>query len=147
MCRIERIKNKLMALAQTANGNFKHAAAITNGSKILTTGVNDGRRTKWGKSVKPCLHAEVAAISSFLNKFPAYKGRRHLTLWVIRIPGDSSKCFELKESMPCADCYNEAKKLGINRIAYSKADGTIKIVNFNNFYSNYLTKGQTCIYK
>ena len=57
MCRIEKIKNELMALAQTANGNFKHAAAITNGSKILTTGVNDGRRTKSEKKCKtlsPC---------------------------------------------------------------------------------------------
>lgn len=144
MCRIDKIKNKLSILANNAIGNFKHAAAITHGSTILTTGVNDGRRTKWRNSVKPCLHAEIAAISSFLNKFPAYKGRRNLTLWVIRIPGDTSKSNELRESMPCGDCYNEAKKLGINRIAYSTADGDIKIVKFKKFYSNYLTTGQRC---
>ena len=53
MCRIEKIKNELMALAQTANGNFKHAAAITNGSKILTTGVNDGEELNGEKVLNP----------------------------------------------------------------------------------------------
>ena len=40
---------------------FKHAAAVTHGSKILGSGINDGSRTKWGQWIKVCMHAEMMA--------------------------------------------------------------------------------------
>ena len=146
MGKVEKITSNLIELAQTAHGNFKHAAAITQGSKILSTGVNDGRRTKWRKSVKPCFHAEIAAIASFQNKFKCFKRRSNLTLWVIRIPSNKTKLTHFRDSMPCGDCYREAKKLGINTLKYSNAEGKIVSVKFKNFFSNYLTTGQRCIY-
>lgn len=146
MSREEKIRTHLAKAAESACGNFKHAAAITQGGKILCTGVNDARRSKWGSSLKPCFHAEVSVIAEFMNLFPNYKKKKKLILWVIRVAKDSNVS-QLRSSKPCRDCCSEAKKMGINRIAYSDEDGKIVMVKLKDFNSNYLTTGQRCIYK
>ena len=50
MCRKERITQRLYGLAQTSPCIFKNAAAVVRGSTIMSTGVNNNNRTKWGRT-------------------------------------------------------------------------------------------------
>ena len=155
MCRTARISNTLynLACSSSRNCNFKHAAAITNGSKILSTGVNDGSRTKWGKTIKCCLHAEINALNNLKSKSskyayicPSYRKTkirnpyRNLILWVVCIHRSEDSSHLFRESRPCRECIEEVYKHGIRRIAHSTSDGNIEFLklshslNISEFY-------------
>jgi deoxycytidylate deaminase len=60
------IINKLLVLASSSSQRTRVAAAICQGGKIISTGVNT-HRNKYGSEVRCSGHAEVACIH---KKFP-----------------------------------------------------------------------------
>ena len=147
MCREQKIKSVLYNLAQTSDCKFKHAAAVVRGSKILSTGVNNGNRTKWGNNISICLHAEMDALRLFLSNnrnrtgFDKYN---KLCMWVICITNekmiDSFGLF--KKSDPCSECYANLNKYGFGKIAYTDSNGDINIVKLKDYYTEYRSNAQ-----
>ena len=116
-----------LALDADNNCNFKHASVITLGSKILSTGINNGYRTKWGKVIKCCLHAEIAAINNFIKLYPVIKQSKSfnkLTIWVSCIDKDSKTDKMFRDSRPCGECFYEIKKYGFKKVNFSNSEGT-----------------------
>ena len=165
MCRTERISSLLYDLASSSSRhcNFKHSAAITNGSKVLSTGVNDGSRTKWGKTIKCCLHAEINALNNLKSKSSKYaftkphirKNRlrnpyRNLILWVVCIHRTTKSPHLFRESRPCRECIEVLYEHGIRRIAHSTSDGQIVFLKIDESFSIsefYKTPAQTIFHQ
>jgi deoxycytidylate deaminase len=143
MGRETRIIQTLYPLALQSKCIFKHAAAVTHGSKILGSGINDGSRTKWGQWIKVCMHAEMMALMDFLRKNNDYTTSKkenkfgNLSLWVISVPNDKQKndIGLLRKSNPCQECSRILLKYGFKYVVYSDENGEMQKVKMNN-YSN-----------
>jgi len=150
MCRETKIINALYDLALGGDCIFKHAAAITHSSKILSTGINNGNRTKWGKSIKVCMHAEMMALMSFLRKNNDYTTPKkcgkfgNLSMWVICVPNDKIKSNMglLRKSNPCNECYNVLKSYGFKTIVYSDENGIMQKVKLKDYTNTYRSAAQ-----
>lgn len=127
-----RIAEVLYNLAENAdnNCNFKHASVITQGSKILSQGINNGYRTKWGKHIKCCLHAEIAAINNLDKNYPQLKCSKSynkLTIWVSCINNDKKTDKMFRESKPCIECITEIIKRGFKNVMFSNSSGNFSV--------------------
>ena len=144
MCRKEKITGILYPLAKTSPCIFKHAAAVVRGSKILSTGVNNGNRTKWKKNITICFHAEMAALWEFLAIFGEDYKFNKLCMWAIRIPNKINKCnFGLLcKSDPCMECYLNLQKYGFGKVAYSNEFGEIDILKLSDYSTKYRSRAQ-----
>lgn len=145
--RIAEILYKLSVNADN-NCNFKHASVITQGSKILAYGINNGYRTKWGNQIKCCLHAEIAAINNFLKNYREIKQSKSfnkLTIWVSCIDKDSKTNKMFRESMPCGECFYEIKKYGFKKVNFSNSEGLFTVckpcdISSEMFYKTFAQK-------
>ncbi len=143
MCRKSKITNVLYSLAEDSPCTFKHAAAVVRGSKILSTGVNNGNRTKWKKNITVCFHAEMDALRTFLALFgDDYTKFNKLCMWAIRIPNESSDYGLLRKSNPCMECFMNLQKYGFGKIAFSNEDGDIDILKLSDYSTTYRSNAQ-----
>ena len=144
MCRKERITQRLYGLAQTSPCIFKHAAAVVRGSTIMSTGVNNNNRTKWGRNITVCLHAEMDALRSFLAIYGENRKFNKLCMWAIRVPNEHKNLEYglLRRSDPCQECFNNLRKYGFGKIAFSNNMGEIDIVKLKNYDTTYRSNAQ-----
>lgn len=120
-----KILDILFKIAETSNGQYKLACAITHRKTILAFGVNsfktDPFQKKYAnKEEKIYRHAEVDAIKRVHNKF----GKDILsksTLYIVRIrrPYKGAKHFVYGISAPCSGCSKAIKEFGIKKVIYT----------------------------
>jgi len=119
--------NSINLLKKIASGSsiyYKHAAALIDGDRIYSAGVNQFVKTvniklKNSNEIQThfrTIHAEISVFSRIPKK--TAKG---LDILVIRI----NKNFALKNSRPCNHCIDKLKKIGIRKVFYSNQDGNI----------------------
>lgn len=64
----KRLQNIATELAKKSPCNTKHGALITFGhNKVCASGYNNNQRTKFLNRHDCCMHAEMAAVNSFIN--------------------------------------------------------------------------------
>lgn len=107
----------------------KIAAVITDGSEIISTGINQKKthpyQAKFAKNPEAIyLHAEIDAIVSALRKTDI-KG---CTMIVSRMKYVSSEdmSYTLGNSKPCLGCAAALQHVGISRLIYSTDDGYVE---------------------
>lgn len=118
------------AIQQAEKSTYKHrlGACITLGRKVLGVGYN--KINRYQSKVKTgswdgSLHAEIAAVLDALRKYPV--GRLEgATVTVVRI----SKSGELRLAMPCKNCYNSLRNLGIKEVRFSNDSGGFTSMRF-----------------
>jgi deoxycytidylate deaminase len=116
--------NLLKKIASSSDIYYKHAAALIDGDRIYSAGVNQFVKTvqiklKDSNEIQThfrTIHAEISVFS----KIPK-KTAKGLDILVIRI----NKNFALKNSRPCNHCIDKLKKIGIRKVFYSNEDGNI----------------------
>ena len=90
-------------------------------------------------NIKIKMHAEIDALNNLHYLIHSGKMKKinikKMDLIVIRV----TKTGKLGESAPCYHCTNELNKnskIKINNLYYSKNDGTIKCIKFDEWYKN-----------
>lgn len=118
------------ALQQAEKSTYKHrlGACISIGRKVLGVGYNKVNRHQskvktdsWNGS----LHAEIAAVLDALRNHPVER-LRGSTVTVVRI----GKSGELRLAMPCKNCYNSLRNLGIKEVRFSNDVGDFTSMRF-----------------
>lgn len=118
------------ALQQAEKSTYKHrlGACISIGRKVLGVGYNKVNRHQskvktdsWNGS----LHAEIAAVLDALRNHPVER-LRGSTVTVVRI----GKFGELRLAMPCKNCYNSLRNLGIKEVRFSNDSGGFTSMRF-----------------
>lgn len=118
------------ALQQAEKSTYKHrlGACISIGRKVLGVGYNKVNRHQskvktdsWNGS----LHAEIAAVLDALRNHPVER-LRGATVTVVRI----GKFGELRLAMPCKNCYNSLRNLGIKEVRFSNDSGGFTSMRF-----------------
>ena len=117
------------------------------GSKYYR-GINNGYRTKWGKEIKCCLHAEIAAINNFIKKYPEYKASKSfnkLSLWVSCIDRNEKTDKMFRESKPCGECITEIIRRGFKNVIFSNSSGNFTVckpcmISVESFYQTHAQK-------
>ncbi len=66
MSKIQKLRDAAMEQAFRSPSKFKHGALVCKGNKIYATGFNNPRTTFLNKK-DCCQHAEMAAVSYFMN--------------------------------------------------------------------------------
>lgn len=118
------------AIKQAEKSTYKHqmGACITVGRKVLGVGYNKINRYQSKvrtRSWEGSLHAEIAAVLDALRKYPVEK-IRGATVTVVRI----NKQGDLKLAMPCKNCYNSLRNLGIKEVRFSNDSGDFTQMRF-----------------
>lgn len=109
-------------IAKTSKAHYKHGALLVNGGSIINLAVNSDEYCRFSSrfnknSFYPASrHAEIAAC---LNQPASATGGA--TLYVVRVRKDGS----LGMSKPCEVCQGAMEFLGIRKVYYSEADGSI----------------------
>lgn len=118
------------AIKQAEKSTYKHrlGACITIGRKVLGVGYNKVNRyqskVKTG-SWSGSLHAEIAAVLDALRNHPVEK-LKGATVTVVRV----NKNGELKLALPCTNCYNSLRNLGIKEVRFSNDTGGFTSMRF-----------------
>ena len=148
-------------LASKSTIKNKHGSIITRGNKIYAIGYNNPR-TKFLKKYDYCQHAEMAAISQFINKYIKCKSNKFsrnkykkiysvignkevcdhynlkkFTVWCVRLSKSNSK--KNLMSAPCLICLKRMTNLGFGKIAFSNNEGNIEIHKLNNYNTKHLS--------
>lgn len=119
-----------IATKQAEKSVYKHrlGACITIGRKVLGVGYNKVNRyqskVKTG-SWDGSLHAEIAAVLDVLRKHPVEK-LKGATVTVVRV----TKNGDLRLAMPCKNCYNSLRNLGIKEVRFSNDSGGFTSLRF-----------------
>lgn len=118
------------AIKQAKKSTYKHrlGACITIGRKVLGVGYNKINRyqskIKTG-SWEGSLHAEISAVLDALRKYHVSE-LKGATITVVRV----DKHNELKLAMPCKNCYNSLRNLGIKEVRFSNDSGEFTSMRF-----------------
>jgi deoxycytidylate deaminase len=141
----ERLANFALHESRKSNGTFKLGAIIYQGTKKICAGYNTNARTTYRKNICCSLHAEMDTVTRFLNSFikihitrNADKIRRKMnkySICVVRsIIGDDGN-FSLVSSLPCHECLNQLKRLGLNKVIYSE-NKNIRVARLSQIEQN-----------
>ena len=118
------------AIQQAEKSTYKHrlGACVSIGRKVLGVGYNKVNRHQskvktdsWNGS----LHAEISAVLDALRKYPVEK-LKGATVTVVRV--DSAG--KLKLALPCKNCYNSLRNLGIKEVRFSNDVGGFTSMRF-----------------
>mgnify|MGYP005679907827 CR=1 FL=1 len=152
MSRYVKFKSIASEEAKLSPNKIKHGALIIKGNKIVAKGFNNPRST-FLKKLDYCQHAEMAAITSFINtvvrknpkKFTpvSYNNRKShplynlkdYTVLVVRIPNDKEKLndFTTVDSSPCVICAQRIYKLGFGKLVYSNNRNQLEVVKSRKY--------------
>jgi deoxycytidylate deaminase len=127
---------------------FKHGAIIYKGGKKICAGYNQNTRTTYRKNICCSVHAEMDTVTKFLNSFIKIhstknpnKIRRKLnkfSICVVRSQENSDGDLYYLNSMPCIDCMNKLKHVGLKNIIYTGDNRTIQTARLSKFDINEL---------
>ena len=156
-------KFKMMASeeAKLSPNKIKHGALIIKGNKIVAKGFNNPR-SSFLKKKDYCQHAEMAAVTSFINtvvrknpkKFTpfSYSNRKShplynlkdYTVLVVRIPNDKCKLdqYVTVDSSPCLVCAKRMCKLGFGKLVYSNNNNELVVVKSDHYDKVHLCSAQ-----
>ena len=135
--KIEKILDRLLNAAMTSNiHDFKLAAGVLVGSKLLTPCCENQMRGFCRNHPCGSLHAEAHAILYYFGKYLAYspkigwhsnmQNNKKLDLIVVRFNNECKLC----NSRPCYNCVQMMKAVNIRRVYY--------IDNNNNLIFEYV---------
>lgn len=140
---------RLVAFAAEASRNsvqqFKHGAVMCKGGKKICCSHNMDTRTSYRRNICCSIHAEMGAVTKFLNSYikihshsrkDPEKIKRKLgkfSICVVRsiVAENDIYCVS---SAPCMDCLNKLKTVGLKNIIYSNQDGSITNVKLSSFH-------------
>jgi deoxycytidylate deaminase len=124
--RKKEIASNMKIVAGKSLLHSKHCSALIQSGKVLNVSINSSR-TKFDKAILPCAHSEMACLHRWWcqNRGTKEKKRRRLlkkmTLIIVRVMASG----EFGNSMPCKDCLDLIKDLGIKRVLYSNQEGKL----------------------
>lgn len=98
--------------------NFRHAALLFRGKKVVSKGTNRLKTHPKGSGYHKRIHAESAAIFSAIRQGIDPSGYNIL---VVRINKEN----KLRLSKPCPDCQNLIKEHNIKKIFFSNEKGQV----------------------
>ncbi len=124
--KISNIIYNLIKISKHSDCDNKHAAAIIQNGKIISSGIN------CVKNNTVSLHAEVRAIQLFMYQNKCKKLDNY-DLVVIR-----SKNNQIRMSKPCIHCLEFMKDKCIRRVYYSTNDGKIISEYIDTMESNHI---------
>lgn len=138
---MRRNTEKVIESALYSDCKRKHGALITQSSRIKAVGFNTSLRTSFLGKVDVCMHAEMAALTAYINgtyrRCSVQKRTRKLnklTVWSVRTVAG-----RLSNSLPCQICLYRLKQVGIGKIAYSTSEGNIVKCLLKNVHNEHLS--------
>ena len=127
--------NDLILLAKESEVSNRHSAALVSNNTVYNYGVNSYTTKKINnRKIICCKHAEISVFHGIKQK-DLKKISRMLDLVVIRISKNGSLC----NSMPCKNCIETLRKIGIKRIFYSDDNGNILVEDAKNITNNHVS--------
>ena len=125
--------------------HFKHGAVMCKGGKKICCSHNMDTRTSYRRNICCSVHAEMGAVTKFLNSYIKIhshsrrdpdKIKRKLgkfSICVVRSIVSENDIYCVS-SAPCTDCLNKLKNVGLKKIIYSNQDGSITNVKLSTFH-------------
>lgn len=124
---------------------FKHGAVLCKGGKKICCSHNMDTRTSYRRNICCSIHAEMGAVTKFLNSYIKIhshsrkdpdKIKRKLGKFSICVVRSivSENDIHCVSSAPCIDCLNKLKSVGLKNIIYSNQDGSITNVKLSSFH-------------
>jgi deoxycytidylate deaminase len=108
-----------LARKQANESEFKRAptgAIITKGGRVLSTGFNKKRRSKYSaRPMYESIHAEEDAILKVLRRPDGLKHLAGATIYITRILKDGTTGL----AKPCKHCQNLINSVGIKKVIHT----------------------------
>lgn len=154
----QRLHAAAVSEAEKSTCGSRHGALIVRGKQVYATGFNTVARCRFLGTHDVCIHAEMAAITMFINHFvrrrqekfrrrSRCRNRSHhydfsdFTVWSIKISSTGT----MSASAPCAMCLHRIRDYGFGRIAYTSDKGEIHIRRVMGFTSNHLSSAHRSV--
>jgi len=118
---------------------FKHGAVLCKGGKKICCSHNMDTRTSYRRNICCSIHAEMGAVTKFLNSYikihshsrrDPEKIKRKLSKFSICVV----RSIISENDIHCVDCLNKLKFVGLKNIIYSNQDGSITNVKLSSFH-------------
>ena len=124
---------------------FKHGAVLCKGGKKICCGHNIDTRTSYRQNICCSIHAEMGVVTKFLNSYIKIhshskdpdKIKRKLakfSICVVRSIISENNEICCVNSVPCSDCIQKLKTVGLKNIIYSDQNGSIITEKLSSFY-------------
>lgn len=124
---------------------FKHGAVLCKGGKKICCGHNIDTRTSYRQNICCSIHAEMGVVTKFLNSYikihshskDPEKIKRKLakfSLCVVRSIISENNEICCVNSVPCSDCIQKLKTVGLKNIIYSDQNGSIITEKLSSFH-------------
>lgn len=153
----QRLHAAAVSEAEKSTCGSRHGALIVRGKQVFATGFNTVARCRFLGTHDVCIHAEMAAITMFINHFvrrrkgkfrhrSRCKNRSHydlsdFTVWSIKV----SSAGTMSASTPCAMCLHRIRDYGFGRIAFTSDKGEIHICRVAGFTSHHLSSAHRSV--
>jgi hypothetical protein len=123
---------------------FKHGAVLCKGGKKICCSHNMDTRTSYRRNICCSIHAEMGAVTKFLNSYIKIHSHAKDPEKIKRKLGKFSICvvrsivsendIHCVSSAPCTDCLSKLKTVGLKNIIYSNQDGSITNMKLSSFH-------------
>ena len=155
----ERMVASALFYAEKSSCLIRHGALIAKGKQVYATGYNSAQRCRFLRGHDLCIHAEMAAVTMFINNYVRKKASKFrvkrggvdkgdalydlsdFTVWSIKASSTETRT----ASRPCAMCLYRLKRFGFGKIAYSDGEGIISIHRLLHVRSDHISSAHRCI--